>query len=147
LEIKEDIIDTSSITLKRWMVVGVLTVATLAFTSAVWITRIEDTVGQVASEIPQIRKDSTIALQVLADHGSDFRELRDIHLELRQEINRIEKTINERTSDRWNKSDALREWEYHRKREHTGIQGEVPHTHIEPDNHQIFPNPRPRVAL
>ena len=45
--------------------------------------------------------------------------------------------IDVKTADRWTRADALKEWEFHLKRQHTGEQGEVPHTHT--DNWRVSP--------
>ena len=116
-----------SIVLKRWMIVSVLTIGTAIFSSAMWLSRIEST----TKEIPVLKENMVVALQVLADHGTEFKNLRERNTQISASVENLRETLRESTRDRWHKSDAQREWNFHRDREHGGKYGEVRHSHDE----------------
>ena len=51
--------------------------------------------------------------------------------QLEEAVDDLSVAIDVKTADRWTRAEALREWEFHRGREHSGEQGEVPHSHTE----------------
>lgn len=114
------------LTLKKWMVTAVIAVATMAFGSAMWISRVDHQVESVAADIPDMQKDLAVALQVLADHGTELQAIRNSQLQTRAVIDNIQAEITTRTADRYYRTDADREWRFHREREHVYDQGRLP---------------------
>jgi hypothetical protein len=115
-----------AIALKKWMITACVAVATMAFGSAMWISRIDHQVEAVAVDIPDIQTDVAVALQVLADHGSELQAIRDSQLQTRAVVDNIQAEITTRTADRYYRTDAEREWRFHREREHVYEAGRRP---------------------
>ena len=110
--------EESEVKVKQWMIKIFVAILTTSIGGIFWLAKLDHRI----SGIPKLEKDVTIALQVLADHGSEFETLRGTNVEIWAALNRIELELKQRTEDRWHKRDAMREWDFHRRREHSDIE-------------------------
>lgn len=61
-----------------------------------------------AIDIADLHRDNMIALKVLADHGTEFAQVRGEQFRLRERLDGINEEMRDRTQDRFYKSDAVR---------------------------------------
>lgn len=59
-------------------------------------------------DISDLHRDNMTALQVLADHGTEFAQVRGEQFRIRERLDSINEEMRERTQDRFYKSDAER---------------------------------------
>ena len=55
---------------------------------------------------------------------------------LKQDMVELKSLVEVKTADRWYRSDAEREWQFHREREHDGL---TPHNHIDDHRTRVSP--------
>ena len=130
------------IDLKKWMITALLVICGGVFSAALWISRIETTVERITQDVPDIKTDVTITRSVIADHSKELQAIRDSQSELIVTMDQIQNELMNRTQDRYYRTDADREWAFHRDREHKGQDGEVPHSH----SFDEFGNQKRRVS-
>ena len=120
------------IQLRKWMIGGIVFIVSSSFSAAFWISHINNTVDDVAKEVPRIKANQVLTHSVITDHSNELQQIR-------KSLDAISLELIERTEDRWHKTDAMREWNFHREREHRGENGEVPHSNELDQSHRPLP--------
>lgn len=102
-----------AIILRRWMVGAIAGIIGMTVVAMQWIAEVENNV----EDIPQMQRDISTALQVLADHGTELQGIRNLHSEFLGTLNGLRQDMEKRTQNRYTSEDAQKEWQLHR-REH-----------------------------
>jgi hypothetical protein len=105
-----------NIILKKWAVTTLIVLGTGIFTAAMWISKMETTM---------------VVIEKTTDlHTLELKAIRDGQVVLSNQMAEMQKGTLAQTKDRYHRTDADRDWKFHRQREHLGGPEEVPHTHI-----------------